>query len=270
MNNVPAPWVTPFLKWAGGKRWLVQNIEDLFPTDFNRYIEPFLGGASIFFALQPEFALLSDANKDLIATYRAIAKHPERISSRLREYQRIHSKEFYYQVRSAVPTDEVERAVRFIYLNRTCYNGLYRVNLKGQFNVPIGTKQAVVMPTDDWEVVAALLAGAQLEYSDFEAVIDRAGAGDFVFADPPYTVKHNNNGFVKYNETIFAWADQERLCHALARAKKRGATIICTNADHESIWTLYGEFFEIQSVDRPSVIGGGIQYRGITSEVIIT
>lgn len=266
---MPAPWITPFLKWAGGKRWLVQSVSDIFPAKFNRYIEPFLGGGSMFFALQPEHAILSDANKELITTYRTVASHPREILEGLTRFQQEHSTDTFYRVRKIVPVDPVEQAVRFIYLNRTCYNGLYRVNQKGEFNVPIGTKLSVLMPTDDWDVVAGLLAGSELLAADFESVIDRAERGDFVFSDPPYTVKHNHNGFIKYNENIFAWSDQERLCEALRRAKQRGVKIVCTNADHESIRTLYQRGFTIQQVDRASVIGGGIGYRGRISELII-
>ncbi|WP_261503540.1 DNA adenine methylase, partial [Burkholderia multivorans] len=159
---------------------------------------------------------------------------------------------------------------RFIYLNRTCWNGLYRVNKNGQFNVPIGTKSNVLLDTDDWPTVSAALRQAKLLVSDFEPIIDQAKRNDIVFADPPYTVKHNNNGFVKYNENIFAWQDQIRLRDALLRAKKRGAHIFCTNADHISIREIYEDHFTVTSVARGSVISGKADSRGKTSELLIT
>jgi DNA adenine methylase len=120
-------------------------------------------------------------------------------------------------------------------LNRTCFNGIYRVNLRGAFNVPKGTKSAVVLPTDDFSEAQRLLRRAKLLDGDFEEVIDQAQSGDLVFADPPYTVRHNNNGFIKYNEKLFSWDDQERLARVLTRAAKRGVKVVATNADHREI-----------------------------------
>lgn len=270
-KNINEPGgILPFLKWAGGKRWLAETCIELFPTNFNTYFEPFLGGGAMFFRLRPERAVLADLNEELIETYAAIAEDHQQVSKRIRKYHARHSTEHYYALRADSPSERVDIAARFIYLNRTCWNGLYRVNRAGQFNVPVGTKTNVVMDTDDWPTVAAALGKATLYVSDFEAIVDKASEGDLVFADPPYTVKHNNNGFVKYNENIFAWQDQVRLRDALLRAKGRGAHIFCTNADHQSIRDLYKESFSIHSVARSSVIAGKATSRGATSELLIT
>lgn len=268
-NVVNGIKINPFLKWAGGKRWLAEHADELFPKNFNTYYEPFLGSGAIFFKLMPKKAVLADLNKELIATYRMVKSNSDTLEDRLSEYHESHSPETYYRVRSEQPSTDEEIAARFIYLNRTCWNGLYRVNQRGQFNVPIGSKQSVILPTDNWERSAKALKNAKLVISDFEKIIDRAQANDLVFADPPYTVKHNNNGFVKYNETIFAWHDQIRLRDALARAKARGAHVFCTNADHQSIWNLYEDAFEITKVSRSSVISGASAFRGKTTELII-
>jgi len=157
-----------------------------------------------------------------------------------------------------------------IYLNRTCFNGIYRVNLEGNFNVPKGTKSSVVFDTDDFKAVAELLATADLRTSDFASVIEEAGQGDFVFADPPYTVNHNNNGFVKYNEKLFSWEDQQRLVVALARARGRGAMIVATNADHNSLRQLYRDAgFVLRSVERFSSISCTADSRKQFKELII-
>lgn len=260
--------VTPFLKWAGGKRWLVQNHADLFPKKFNRYIEPFLGSGAVFFYLEPEKAILSDANGRLIETYQAIKENYKLVEKHLREHQRKHSKEHYYSVRSKSFQSKFTRAGQFIYLNRTCWNGLYRENKKGIFNVPIGTKKNVLLKTDDFKAVANILKKVELKFQDFEKSISIAKDGDFIFVDPPYTVAHNNNGFVKYNQNIFSWADQERLKECLKCASDRGAEIVLTNANHDSVINLY-ENETIRQLNRKTVISGINSGRSKTSELII-
>lgn len=258
----------PFLKWAGGKRWLAHSHRRVFPNAYKRYIEPFLGSGAIFFKLQPRQALLSDINEELINTYRVMRDDWRGLARRLRVHSRRHSDDYYYEIRARVPSDEVRRAARLIYLNRTCWNGLYRVNRKGEFNVPRGTKDKVLLETDDFENISKLLQSVSLEVWDFEKTIDSAHPGDFVFADPPYTVKHNNNGFIKYNDTIFSWDDQVRLHDALWRAHSRGVLIVATNANHESIRDLYKDFAQDKLL-RASVLAGQSRARGATEELLV-
>ena len=264
------PTVEPFLKWAGGKRWLVRRHSNLFPTNYNRYVEPFVGSGAVFFQLQPKRSILADTNSELIDTYRAVRAYPCDIAKTLKRYHGRHSATFYYNMRLATPLTVVERAARFIYLNRVCWNGLYRVNLKGQFNVPIGTKTEVRFPDGFLEHRARLLRRARLVHSDFERIIDGATRGDFVYVDPPYTITHNNNGFLKYNEVLFTWADQIRLADAVRRAKKRGAKLMVTNAAHKSVIDLYAGFAHVTSVRRNSVIAADSAFRGRLEEVIFT
>jgi DNA adenine methylase len=259
----------PFLKWAGGKRWLVANHTSLFPTEYNRYIEPFLGSGAVLFHLFPKKAMLSDINSDLITTYIAIRDDWRGVQRELRKHQRLHSKTYYYQMRDYRPQTPVTKAAKFIYLNRTCWNGLYRVNLKGEFNVPIGTKTSVIAETDDFEGLAKFLKNKRIIVSDFETTIDKANEDDFVFVDPPYTVKHNFNGFIKYNEKLFSWEDQIRLRNAISRAVKRGAKVLISNADHECIRELYEDVGSFLSLDRASIISGENEGRGRFSELLI-
>jgi DNA adenine methylase len=154
-------------------------------------------------------------------------------------------------------------------LNRTCWNGLYRENLQGQFNVPKGSKDTVIFPDDDFSGVAKLLKRAKISYADFEVQIDQARTGDFVFLDPPYTVKHNNNGFLKYNETIFSWNDQVRLARAIKERANCGANFLMTNAYHDSLIDLYKDFAKIYRVNRASVISGKSIGRGRIDEALI-
>lgn len=258
----------PFLKWAGGKRWLVTSKQLPTPATYSRLVEPFLGSGAVYFSLQPKKALLADINSDLITLYKQIKKAPEALERLMNKHQRKHSAAYYYAVRAQVARNDVESAARFLYLNRTCWNGLYRVNLNGEFNVPIGTKQTVVFESDDFSALARILKGATLKCSDFEKIVDDCEEGDFLYVDPPYTVQHNFNGFLKYNERIFTWADQTRLRNALMRAKARGVAIAVTNADHESIRTLYASFGEYCQLQRHSILAGDASKRRKTTEAL--
>ena len=263
--------IVPFLKWAGGKRWLISRYGQLFPMDYKRYIEPFLGGGSVYFHLKPKHALLGDLNEELITAYQSIKGDWKKVEELLVIHQLNHSEDYYYLIRESLPSDPIERTARFIYLNRTCFNGIYRVNQEGKFNVPKGTKDSVILDTDNFKAIAELLSTADMRISDFEPLVDEASKDDLVFADPPYTVRHNQNGFIKYNEKLFSWEDQVRLANSLWRAKKRGAKVLCTNANHQAIRELYEERgFQIRTVSRYSSISANPSKRNQFEEIIIS
>lgn len=261
--------VEPFLKWAGGKRWLVKRSDWVIPEQFGTYIEPFLGGGSVFFSISPNFGILNDRNKDLINMYRVLRDFPEELKEQMKEHQFFHSDKYYYDIRSQAPRDKIERAARFLYLNRACWNGLYRVNKLGEFNVPKGTKTKIFFETDDYIGASKILRKVKLKSTDFENIIDEAEAGDFVFVDPPYTVKHNFNGFARYNEKIFSWDDQERLARCVERAFNRGCKVAVTNADHESVRELYA-FAQYVPLSRLSILAANPQKRSMTMEALFT
>ncbi|WP_323804358.1 Dam family site-specific DNA-(adenine-N6)-methyltransferase [Sulfitobacter litoralis] len=258
----------PFIKWAGGKRWLVSSGQVIIPEFEGRYIEPFLGGGAVFFHLMPSSAILSDVNPRLIDTYRAVQTDWKAVLKEMKKLQTKHSKDFYYEERARQRKTLHTRAAQFLYLNRTCWNGLYRENLSGKFNVPIGSKSQVLMPDDDFAGASKALKNAHLNLCDFEDTILEAKKGDLVFLDPPYTTAHNTNGFVKYNQNIFSWDDQIRLSRCAVAAKKRGAKVILTNANHQSILDLYADVGEPVIVNRSSVISGKKSARGSTTEVL--
>jgi len=260
----------PFLKWAGGKRWLVRQRRELFPAEVGRYVEPFVGGGAVFFQLLPQSAVLSDTNAELINAYRCVRTHHRHIDSELRRLHRSHSATQYYQVRNHVPSDAVGRAIRMIYLNRTCFNGLYRVNRAGTFNVPIGAKTQVEFAVGYLAEVAEALQRVRFRVGDFEAVIDDTGTGDFVFLDPPYTVMHNTNNFIKYNAALFSWEDQVRLAAAAKRAIRRGALVMVANADHECVRLLYAHVGRQHRVERASVLASYPDHRRRTTELVVT
>ena len=261
----------PFLKWPGGKRWLISNYHEIFPTKYNAYFEPFLGGGSSFFYLEPQKAIIADINGELINTYQIMAKKPKQLRALLEKHQNNHCENYYYTVRNERPIDTVARAARFLYLNRTCFNGMYRVNRDGVFNVPIGTRDNFTEDVLLFEEYSHILQNAKIRTQDFVVTIREANMGDFVFADPPYTIAHNQNSFIKYNEKLFSWKDQMRLLNALTKARDRGVIIISTNASYPQLQQLYENHgFFTKTLNRFSSISGTSNGRGKQQELLIT
>jgi len=261
--------IKPFLKWAGGKRWLLNREEFQVPPFDGKYIEPFLGGGAVFFHNLPSRAILADLNTRLIETYVALRDNWEQVWRLLSVHQGSHSKNYYYLQRELTELTVERRAAQFLYLNRACWNGLYRENLRGKFNVPIGTKDKIIFESDDFSAVSAALAGIEIRCQDFETTIRRATEDDLLFLDPPYTVAHNMNGFVKYNEKMFSWDDQVRLSVAVKVALRKGANVVMTNADHASVKDLYRGILEFEPLDRWSVISGESGGRRQTNELLL-
>lgn len=258
----------PFLRWAGGKRWLAnQNVLSI-PKEA-RIVEPFLGGGALFFSRTWERALLADVNPFLINAYGRMKSDYIGLHEKLVEHFAAHSEEYYYKIRGRMGKVNLQDAADFIYLNRSCFNGLFRVNLAGKFNVPIGNKLFEISDITEFKNWSERLGRADIRLSDFEDIISKCGVGDFVFADPPYTVNHNSNGFIEYNEKIFSWEDQVRLHDCLILASERGAKFVLTNADHSSIRELYADC-STNSVERGSEMAGASNFRGRTTELLIT
>jgi len=254
----------PFLKWVGGKRWLLNTIRWLIPKEIQIYHEPFLGGGAIFFGLSFKKSYLSDINLELINTYTQVRNNVEFLIKKLKR-KKINRKEFY-QIRCKKFNDSIDQAVRFIYLNRTGFNGIYRVNKNGDFNVPFGCKpNTKLCETEALRKASIKLKKAKLRYEDFEEALDRVKSKDLVYIDPPYTVKHNNNGFVRYNESIFSWGDQLRLAWAIEKTLKRDAFVIISNALHNEIINIYEDFYLLK-LTRPSNISARIDKRETVNE----
>jgi len=260
----------PFLRWAGGKSWLVKHLDTLLPLQgFNDYHEPFLGGASIFLSINPEKkSYLSDLNKELIDTYSTLKSDPEKIIQVLNTYK--NTEEEYYKLRSHSFTDPVKQAARFIYLNQTSFNGIYRVNLKGEYNVPYGHRTKNFLEADKLRLVSGRLKNASITHCDFDASKKRIKRGDLVFLDPPYTVSHNHNGFIKYNQKIFSLDDQVRLSNLIDFIKSKDAHYILTNAAHEKILEIFDKGDIMLEKSRASLVGGTNAKRGQTTEYVFT
>jgi DNA adenine methylase len=217
--------ITPILRWAGSKRKLLPHILPCVPKNISRYIEPFAGSCCVFLALKPQRAILSDLNSALIDTYKTIRKTPEDVSEAVSAMPNTES--FYYQLR-AIPVeqlDDVSRAARFVYLNRHCFNGVYRTNKNGVFNVPRGTKAGVIPTKEHFQDFAKILRKASLQAVDFEKTLKQASVNDFVYLDPPYS-NPNTRFRGEYGYGSFCDQDIQRLVTALQLADSRGAIIL--------------------------------------------
>lgn len=258
----------PFLRWAGGKNWLIKHIGGLDLSKFRSYHEPFLGGGAIFFSLKPKKAFLSDLNGDLIDTYSAIKIDAKRVISILKTFQ--NTENYYYEIRHQDLNDGFERAAKFIYLNQTSFNGIYRVNLKGVYNVPFGFRNKPFIEENKLISAQYALKNAELTTCDFYKIVKNIKRNDLVFLDPPYTVSHNKNGFIKYNEKIFQLQDQYRLSSLIDEIKRKDAYYILTNAAHTIIDEIFDKGDIKIELKRASLIGGHNSVRGNTTEFIFT
>lgn len=262
--------VDPVLRWAGGKRWLVSYLDEILRgLKFDNYIEPFFGGGAIFFKLINKPSILSDINSELINTYIQIKKNPDLVIHQLKSFPQ--SKEYYLKLREQEFEDKISMAARFIFLNKTSFNGLYRVNSKGKYNVPYGNKKFSINElASKIYLCSKKLNHAELIVNDFEKILNRIRPKSLVYIDPPYTVTHNSNGFVKYNEKIFSLNDQIRLSQCIDKIDSKGAKFIMSNANHKIIDDIFLKNYNKLNIKRNSLIGANANTRGLYEEVIIT
>jgi DNA adenine methylase len=243
-------------------------LPELIPKTINKYYEPFLGSASIFFEIKPSIAILNDVNKDLMITYRQVKSNVDGVIKSLSTLR--NTKTNYYKVRSSLPRRHSEKAARFIYLNQTCFNGIYRVNKQGKFNVPYGYRKIDFVRAQNLKLCSKQLRTAELMSCDFISALSDVERGDFVFLDPPYTVAHSNNGFIEYNKRLFTWEDQQRLAELTASLHRKGINFILTNANHQSIYSLYQRVGKSYIIDRYSTVSSYGHARNRISELIIS
>jgi DNA adenine methylase len=263
--------ISPFLRWAGGKNWFIKHIHKYIPEGgFNTYHEPFLGGGSIFFSIQPKLSYLSDLNEDLISSYIEVRDNVEKVTKELEKFK--NTEEFYYYIRDTeIKNNSAGEAAKFIYLNQTSFNGIYRVNLKGKYNVPFGFRTKNFFQPDNLRLASRALRNSKIFASDFTKVLSNIKERDLVFLDPPYTVSHYNNGFIKYNSKLFSEDDQKRLSKFIKEIKDLGAYYIMTNAAHDQVYEIFKENGDqFVTEERASLIGGKNSKRGIYKEAIYT
>ncbi|MBV7391198.1 Dam family site-specific DNA-(adenine-N6)-methyltransferase [Enterococcus sp. ALS3] len=272
MNNKDEEKIPkPFLRWAGGKTWLIKYLGTILKKKkFNNYFEPFLGGGALFLSINPKKDIfLSDLNEDLINAYKAVQRDPKKIVTELKSYKNDES--FYYEMRSKDIQDPILRAAKFIYLNKTSFNGIYRVNNEGKYNVPFGFRSNYPIEEDNIFMVSERLQYANIRYGDFYENADAIKEGDLIILDPPYTVSHNENGFIKYNQKLFSLEDQYRLSDFIDHIKDSGAYYILTNAAHEKIIEIFQKDEDIRyDLSRANAIGGKNANRGQIKEFVFT
>jgi DNA adenine methylase len=243
------PRARPFLKWAGGKRQILKELLRLLPSDVKdrTYREPFLGGGSLFFALNPATAFLSDVNEHLIMAYEYVRDCPDLVSDYLCEHRKNDCPQYYYQVREVYNKSKSQpsaaQTARFIYLNKTCYNGVFRVNTQGLFNVPYGRYETVSLPSrDHLREVSTVLQSKQVFVASFEEALDRANKGDFIYLDPPYPPRTATSYFTHYTCDKFSEKDQEKLAGAVRTLDAAGCLVMISNGNSEKILELYNGF----------------------------
>ncbi len=272
----------PFLKWAGGKTQLLAQFKSLYPIQFGNYFEPFVGSGAVFFHLyslraqqqiDAKFSCvrLSDTNAELINCYRIVRDDLRSLVELLTEHRRLHSHEHYYEVRSQSTErmSRVERAARLIYLNKTCYNGLYRVNRKGQFNVPMGSyKNPSIFDLEELAAASYALQEVDIEESRFDEVVRFARRGDFVYFDPPYHPLSATASFTSYTADGFGRDDQIRLSEVFKMLDGMGCFVMLSNSLTQETKSLY-EGFSTQPVSATRAINSKADRRGKISELVI-
>ncbi len=246
--------IRPFLKWAGGKTQLINEISKHVPFAYKKYIEPFVGGGALYFYINAETAVISDSNEELIITYLAIKENVDEVVKLLKTYK--NQEDFYYKIRSLSPNklSNSERAARLIYLNKTCYNGLYRVNKKGNFNVPYGKRNGEFLNESSLRNASDFLQNTTIVHGDYLDVLKIfAEKGDFIFLDPPYYPVGKYSDFKRYTKEFFYHEDHVKLKLEFDRLVSLGCHVILTNSDHPEIINLYNEY-KIRIIDTKRLI----------------
>lgn len=267
----------PFLKWAGGKRQLLPELVGRVRRlgGFRAYHEPFVGGGALFFELCDQDlvrggAFLSDVNARLIETYLGVARHVDEVIRLLRGHADLHSREHFYATRAVEPATLPERAARVIYLNRTCFNGLYRENREGRFNVPMGRyANPTICDEPVLRAASRALGAADLSVRPFEAVLETACPGDLVYFDPPYVPVSKTASFTAYARGGFSMADQARLAEVFAVLADRGVHVMLSNAKTDAVMDLYARF-RIDTVRASRAVNSRADRRGLVDEVLVT
>lgn len=268
----PAP-PKPFLKWVGGKRRLLPDLRARLPASFRDYHEPFLGGGALFFDLAAAGRLrrawLSDMNPELVHAYEAVRDHVDGLIRSLKRH--VHDRDYFEALRARDPEamSPLARASRLIYLNKTCYNGLYRVNASGRFNVPFGRyKNPLICDAPGLRACAEALRGVSVRREPFEAVLKRAKRDDFVYFDPPYVPLSKTSDFASYAKDGFRAEDHERLREAFATLDARGCRVMLSNSDTPFTRSLYGDW-KVDTVSMPRAVNSKASARGAVREILV-
>ncbi len=274
-QEVETPYSRPFLKWAGGKTQLLPQLARFYPPrgSVKRYIEPFLGSGAVFFhfkaLVEPKAAILWDNNRELVETFQAVRDDVEQVIKLLKKYQKRHSKDFFLAMREKAPLSIATKAARLIYLNKTCFNGLYRVNSRGVFNVPFGRyANPGIFNENGLRRTSELLRGARIEAEDFRFLKVEARKNDFIYFDPPYHPRSKTSFFTAYTRDLFGETHQRKLAELYRALDKKGCLLMLSNSDTPLIRELYKDF-DIREVSARRNINSKADRRGSICELVV-
>ena len=280
MTKIETP---TFVKWAGGKTQLLKQFELFFPKKIDRYFEPFVGSGAVFYHIKqiykPNYCMISDHNQDLINLYMSVRDNPERLKDLLKEYKKMHTenpKEFYYKQRNEFnkTKDNLIKSSLLIYLNKTCYNGLYRVNSKGEFNVPIGRyENPSIVQENKLNNASKLLQDTIIKAMHFERILDYTEPEDFIYLDPPYHPLSNTAYFTSYHQDAFLDKEQEQLAKIFQKLDGMGCKVMLSNSDTPFIHKLYKKYEQegnLYQVKAKRMINRDADGRKSVNEVIVT
>ena len=270
--------ISPILKWVGGKRQLLKDIKELIPKHITTYVEPFVGGGAVLFDLQPDNAIINDYNEELINVYRVVKEEPAKLLNFLEEHHKLNSEDYFYKIRALDRNDNyidmgyIEKAARIIYLNKTCYNGLFRVNQAGQFNTPYGkyknpniiNRPTILAMSKYFNEMKSLKIGS----GDYANTLKGLRKGTFVYFDPPYLPISSASSFTGYTDQGFGYEEQERLKKECDKLNKIGIKFMLSNSDHPLVRELYKEY-NIITVKANRSINSNANKRGEINEVLV-
>lgn len=269
--------ISPIVKWVGGKRQLLDEIMPFIPDKYTTYVEPFVGGGALFFEIQPKKAIINDYNEELINMYQIVRDYPDELIDILKEHEDSNSEDYFYTIRSLDRNSEythlgdVKRAARIIYLNKTCYNGLYRVNAAGQFNTPYGKyKNPCIVNATVIKAMSSYLNNKEISIrqGDYRDVLKNVHKGAFVYLDPPYMPISSSASFTGYTENGFSYKEQVELKKACDKLRDRGIIFVQSNSDCPEIRELYSGY-DIVTVQAKRAINSNALKRGEVNEVLI-
>ena len=277
LNNKKEVEAKPFLKWAGGKRRILPALEKFFPEKIDRYFEPFLGGGSVFFYVKqkynPSLCVISDTNKDLINTYIDVRDNPKLLIRHLQYFKKKNSKDFYYSVREKFNSNkirEIKRSAAFIYLNKTCFNGLYRVNKNNKFNVPYGKFKTPGIFQEETIFAASKLLNNRvvIKHQDYKKILKSTRGGDFVYLDPCYDPLKRTS-FANYTPERFGKKERTELFDFIQTLRQGNVKVVLSNNDLPDIRELYASY-KVAEINAPRYIGSKVNYRTNIKELVIS
>ena len=284
MPNAEMKSPLPFLKWAGGKRKLTSILIDAFPADFdpkvNKFFEPFIGGGALSFALGNRESsiyvpgknlIINDMNPDLVNVYKVVRDDLQALVKELRKFEKLNNSESFYEIRSATYDNKIKQAARFIYLNKTCFNGLWRVNSAGNFNVPFGRyKNPKILDLDNLIACSKRLQGARITHNTFSKAVEKAVRGDLVYFDPPYIPLTKTSAFSQYAKEDFGLEDQRELASLCKELTNRGVRVILSNSDTDLTREIFGRVVKLRQILVARTISAKATTRFAVHEVIGT